>query len=502
MIDKKSDESSSSSTIYEKGMAYSPPTPSNVDPESVDSMLAAEMFSLSFQDRNKISEEMHGVLCLTPEETPKLVQESLEKLEQEINLLPMEEKETLMLCRKRFGWRGSDQKGGSYTNDVDFRIRFLRCTLFDVPKAAKKIANYLDSVVVLFGESALQRPIKLSDFTEEELQIFRTGNLQLLPFRDRSGRRIVAGVDGLAIQYDSKLRYKMLYYLLWTAADDVETQLKGIVVIIWPVSDITQHLHNKDDMMKLQKKILKGSPVRVCAFHFCVPDSPIFHLLRTIFTLTLDRDKRSRLKFHVGQRTELQYSVGGYGIPVDHIPLTETGNVKTQNLRLWLNLRNIKENGEEMAQNIIECPGSNDVLFRPSKLIKGHPGNVKFQSLIERCHERGMGVTAASREIVSEIQEDGGRVLIWNKRGWWTNSTDQAQKQFKVSVSYRDYKKKNKAKMQIHNSSTFVFHDQDNRKRKRPEDLRNGGGSSSPKSACTFFNSGSSLHEAVLIDTS
>ena len=171
-----------------------------------------------------------------------------------------------------------------------------------------------------------------------------------------------------------------------------------------------------------------------------------------------------------GHVTELQYQVKGYGIPVDLIPLTATGNVKTQNLRVWLRARSTIETGiGESAENIIECPGSNDVLFRPSKLVKGHPGNVKFQSLIEYYHEIGMGITAASKEIISEILRGGGLILVWDKRGWWRNETNMLQMQFKVSISYRDFKKKNRAKTQVYNSSTFAFQEHDGKKRKRVE---------------------------------
>ena len=64
----------------------------------------------------------------------------------------------------------------------------------------------------------------------------------------------------------------------------------------------------------------------------------------------------------------------------------------------------------EIAEDdsIIECPGSNDVLFRPSKLIKSHPGNVKFHNLIESYHEKGVGTTAASKQITDDILKDNG----------------------------------------------------------------------------------------------
>ena len=177
-------------------------------PQSVDSMMAQEFLSLSFQHRNAISEEMHGVSCLMPEETPELIRVSLQKMEHELSLIPDKDKKMYNVCLEKFGSKNSSEEGGSYVNDVDFRLRFLRSELYDAYSSAGKLAIFLNVVVDLFGEFALQRPIRLSDFSEDELQIIRTGNLQLLPFRDRSGRRIITGVEGLAIQFapDTRVR--------------------------------------------------------------------------------------------------------------------------------------------------------------------------------------------------------------------------------------------------------------------------------------------------------
>jgi len=457
------------SLYHLKKMSPGPSTAAS--PESVDSLLAKEFLTLAFKDRNAIHEEIHGVSCLTPEETPDSIHSSLEKLDYEISKIPVEDKTMYSLSQNRYGSKKSSEKGGSYVNDTDFRVKFIRILAFDSAKAARKLVTFLDVVVDLFGEYALQRPIRLSDFSEEELQVFRVGNLQLLPFRDRSGRRIIAGVEGLGLQFNTRLRFKILYYLLWTAAEDFETQSKGIVVIIWPVPHVAmEHFKQRDQDIQLQKKWLFGTPVRVAAFHFCVPANPFVNALRMLLVLTLNKVMRSRLKFHVGQAIELQYRVKSYGIPIDHIPLTGTGNVKTQNLRVWMKVRSALEYPtEESTGTIVECPGSNDVLFRPSKLIKGHPGNVKFHSLIEYYHEEGLGITAASKKIIADIIKGNGRILVWEKRGWWQVVTDPGQMKFKVSVSYRDYKKKNKGKTQIYKSSTYAFQEQNGIKRKRTE---------------------------------
>ena len=179
------------------------------DPQLVDHLMAKEFLSLSFQDRNAINEEMHGVSCLVPKETPELVDKSLTKLKQEIGRIPSKEKEKYQLFEERYGTRNSRQEGGSYVNDESFRMRFLRMELFDAKESARRLCLFLDIIVDLFGEYALQRPIRLSDFSEEELHVMRIGNLQLLPFRDRSGRRIITGVEGLAIQFDETIRVRL-----------------------------------------------------------------------------------------------------------------------------------------------------------------------------------------------------------------------------------------------------------------------------------------------------
>jgi len=460
-----------------KGDSYSRPPPKMADvvanaenSRSVEKLLAKEFLSLSFRDRNAISEEMHGVSCMLVEENPEMINESLVKLDYEISLIPSKYKKMYELCKNRYGNRTSSEPGGSYVNDVNFRLRFLRSEVFNATHAASKLTGFLNVVVDLFGDYALQRPIRLSDFEEDELQVFRMGNQQLLPFRDRSGRRIITGVEGLAMQFEEALRFKILYYLTWVAGEDFETQLKGVIVIIWPIPSVAmKHMKNNPELIKSNQVRLLGIPIRVCAFHFCIPDNPFAHALK-IFAMTLDKKGRSRLKFHVGQDIELLYLVKGYGIPVDHIPLTGTGNVKTLNLKVWMKLRTRLEDVKgESGSNIIECPGSKDVLFRPSKMIKGHPGNVKFHSLIETYHEQGLGITAASKKIIADVLEWNGRILVWEKRGWWAKTTDSSQMQFKVSVSYRDYKKKNRIKTKIYDSSTYLFKGLDAKKRKRIE---------------------------------
>ena len=170
--------------------------------KDIDDLLSKELFQLSFADRNAISEEIHGVRCLAPQETPELISRSLLELQKQLDMMaykPSYDK------AQAFARHPKTAKT-SYINTIEFRLKFLRCELFDVSMAAVRLINYLDLMVEMYGVFALQRKIKLTDFSKHELQILRAGYMQMLPFRDRSGRRIICIVGNMGSQYDAFLR--------------------------------------------------------------------------------------------------------------------------------------------------------------------------------------------------------------------------------------------------------------------------------------------------------
>lgn len=182
-----------------------------------------------------------------------------------------------------------------------------------------------------------------------------------------------------------------------------------------------------------------------------------------------------------GEGMELQYRLKSYGIPVDLIPITDTGNIKTTNLKQWMRLRKIVEVGmtpdgtKTNEVSIVECPRSNDVIFRPGTSMLCHPGNVVFRGLIESKQDR-ITVKRAEKEevaleIIREVEKSGGRFLIWDNGGWWSEAKDVDLICTKIAISYRDFKTKvqsqNQNKQHI-DSSTFFFVNQDHgKKRKR-----------------------------------
>jgi hypothetical protein len=52
-----------------------------------------------------------------------------------------------------------------------------------------------------YGTEALLRPLCMSDLGKEEMELLRSGEYQFLPFRDRSGRRVLSCLGQTGMQY-------------------------------------------------------------------------------------------------------------------------------------------------------------------------------------------------------------------------------------------------------------------------------------------------------------
>ena len=160
----------------------------NADTATADRIFAKALTILSLNDRTAIEEKIHSVTCMAVEETPHLLELSLIDFESElekINPKPAYDRAQQLLLVS------SKECSHCYINEKKFRLRFLRCELFNVQKAAERFVRYLDFVAEIYGEYALQRPICMNDFSLEEMSLLREGKCQLLPYRDQSGRRIM-----------------------------------------------------------------------------------------------------------------------------------------------------------------------------------------------------------------------------------------------------------------------------------------------------------------------
>ena len=142
--------------------------------------------------------------------------------------------------------------------------------------------------------------------------------------------------------------------MCWAGGNDVDTQRKGIVLIIWydrSFKNVTPR-ENKPKLHEL-------ATIRICALHCCTPDTPYYRFRRAVVTMRVAH-LRMNLRCHMGNTIELIYILQGYGIPTDTIPITYSGTVKVQATRQWMRLRTFLEEpiyqNTEAIRSIIECP--------------------------------------------------------------------------------------------------------------------------------------------------
>ena len=178
-----------------------------------------------------------------------------------------------------------------------------------------------------------------------------------------------------------------------------------------------------------------------------------------------------------------QYKLKGYGIPIELLPMTESGVITTKNHTIWTKTRKLFEEGqfEEASDGvgkgvfrvqfpnrpsstlIVDCPCSDDVLFRQGKTMMEHPGNVMFRDVIldyldteDAWKANGsLGVETSTEQVAYGKQQflnswiwkeildrRKGRFLEWDREeSVWTLMTDLVTIKSKISVVYMKYRK-------------------------------------------------------------
>jgi len=447
-----------------------------INDDQVEARLSTSLLRLNFQDRNEITEEVHGVRSLGREETPELINDSLHKMNAELLSLVSEPQ------NHQCAFQRAQHLQKTFVNDRNFRLKFLRVELFDPIKAADRMMLCLDYLLYLFGQRGLEEPLDSSFFVKEEAAALREGYIQLLPFRDRRGRRILVLLTK-AFSYDPKLRVKLCFYFCHALSEDVETQRRGIVWIVWGRPDMDKILKfpgtpgNKRIVLPNGGECNNAAQIRVVAIHMCLPPTPFFRLVKSFYVLIIHDTHLQRMVFHHGTQTEMRYKLMGFGIPVSLLPDTDTGVVKVKNHIQWLKIRKQLE-GDPIAQaNICECPGLNDVLFRRAGTCLTHPGNFLFKNLLESIKDEHNNSTQSEKRdiswsIVKDIESRNGRFFKWcTNTTCWIRITDRSEIRLKVAMSIRDFNRHARAvqNSQSTKSSTNAFCNENKRKRKNPE---------------------------------
>ena len=160
----------------------------------MDTIIAQELNRLSSQERCDVYEEIHGVDShLEEEETEEAVNTKLAALQDEIENISI-----------KLAYDQATKLSNVYVTSRKFRLMFLRAESMDPAKAAVRLVKFMERKLEYFGPRSLARAICSSDLDSDDLNNLKTGVLQVLPEKDRSGRAVI----GMFLKLISSLPYK------------------------------------------------------------------------------------------------------------------------------------------------------------------------------------------------------------------------------------------------------------------------------------------------------
>jgi hypothetical protein len=293
------------------------PSPSRTipfDPELIEELFQRELAQLSMQDKLDLDEEVCGYYSRSKtsrEETPDFLQHHLDRFQQELDkssgidksdkrgwFLASQMQHIQQQKMRKWGsvpvpapapvrlsnintstWTSTNTtsstspctttKQSLFVFSRSYMLRFLRAEVFDVSKAALRYCKWLDLLLDYYGEVAFTRPLYLADLDKHETRLLREGSRQLLPSRDRSGRRIFCCIGDCGEDFSARVRVKVLIYLAEILSQDEATQRDGAVVLMY--LSPTQRTFMKDpEYQQENARIFQGCPLRASAVHVCL----------------------------------------------------------------------------------------------------------------------------------------------------------------------------------------------------------------------------------------
>jgi hypothetical protein len=387
----------------------------------VDKVLAKEFSSLSVQERSRTYEDIHGVIGYV-EETPVFIQNSLQQLD-----------DALSRITPKRAYEIAEKQDKDYVMDVKFRLMFLRAESFHPGKAAARLVGYFEGMLRFFGECLLTRRIQYNDLDANDQTCVKAGHMQPLPTRDRSGRVVFTDVDNFKDQsyVNANNRLKACIYMWLMLAEDEESQKRGLVLVVLQMGFLDLAGASLTVTREIPR-LLDWLPIRVCALHFCSDDRLTGFLFRAA-GVGVPEEGRARLRYHIGTRTEIMYSLLSFGLPVDLIPYSESGTIKKTNLNRWIAKYIARD--KEMAKNGgafsgVDLPSRNDVLHGKGKPFQNHPGNAHLRVLVEsNIDEYQAAYESVDKmnvvyKVFAEVKATSGRFLEKDDVGWWRESHD------------------------------------------------------------------------------
>ncbi|CAJ1965481.1 unnamed protein product [Cylindrotheca closterium] len=374
--------------------------------QEMDNLLSQALAKLTFEEREKHQEVLHGVKSNLVEDKRALdsaLQELDGRLRNTKHCTSYEVAETL---------------DAAYVSARSFRVMFLRANEYNAKAAADQMLRFFELKSNLFGTDKLVKDITIKDLGEGDIAYLKRSFVQLAG-RDRSGRQVTVHLAGLLGNSESSYTIqnacRAQYYVFMKTLQSEESQIRGTVSIWYAIGSLQAKSRKGFFETFVSARAL---PQKKAAIHLCVDDITQSALANVVVKL-MPADMRARMRMHYGSLTECKYQLSTYGILPESLPLDVHGNINFHRQLHWVESCIMEElfdrPSSPKALEAITVPNQNDVLFTGGQ-VANHVGNELFQALIldySQTYDSGTGAT--KRQIISEvivkIQEVGGRFL-------------------------------------------------------------------------------------------
>ena len=263
---------------------------------------------LSVEERNVITEEIHGVVSNSGsggsgteendvEADPIFVDHRIHQLQEELRKIPKKEK---------VDYRRACFLAPSKYSDTNrkFHLMFLRSTRFDTKLAAEKIVSFFKLKTKLFGSEMVAKDITWDDLGEEERNALLTLNTAtFLPLPDMAGRKIIFGsFFHVAPQVKARAEF---YLIMREVENDEMVQKHGVIAVAYDVGvpfAVQSRCANT-----IIADVFLFLPFKFTCFHYCY-SNPALHVTFTIFFRLFRKYVGARFREHFGNHVEAHVS--------------------------------------------------------------------------------------------------------------------------------------------------------------------------------------------------
>ncbi|CAJ1969772.1 unnamed protein product [Cylindrotheca closterium] len=404
--------------------------------KQTEDFLAAEFNKATAKERAEALDDIHCV-GRALEEVP----ETKARLLKELDRLVQDERNPI--------YEIALKQNRAYVEDPSFRLRFLRCNMYDVHRSVRQMMAFLQHKATYFGDAKLALDIVLDDLNDDAMELLSSGLFHIQEERDRNGRVVLYLMNQIFRKYSVETMIKVAYYIFNNVLIPIpEVQSKGIVGIYYDVTNAGEN-HEMPGLAALVTlmDVVASIPLRHSAVHIClkpIRSSLVFSNTLLFYTLSQSPARtRVRTRIHYGTDMELQIALRSHGVPTQRCPIDVDGNIRWDILNTWFEQQEYVK--KFLVQQTPNQPRPQDILFGKGFGIQHHIGNFWFRNFLMAHREEFESTPKSLRKEISTrlaltLFENGARFLKRAEvNGWIEVELEEAAK--KVGQLFRTFRK-------------------------------------------------------------